>query len=362
MRKILHKLHLWMGLILCIPLVLLGLSGSILVFQHELEDLFVPQTTSVTGTPRAAGEILQAVRAKAPEGFAPVMFRPAATSGGMATVFLAPASRKSADGNGRIQMLVDPATLAVSNAAGGVMRQIFLFHSNLMLRDYGGRSIVGWFGGAMLLFGLTGLVIWWPKAGKWHKAFLVRRTSQGRKFHRELHGAAGIWSVLVLIIVSFTGVYLAFPRTVEAALNEVTPVRDMRAPPAIAITPVEGRKKLDIDAAIALAQEAVPDSRLNAVMLQAKPDQPYRVILRRLQDRDGSPAISVFIDPWTKRVIETRDPQEYSIADTFIAWQHAVHAGQAFGWVWRFLVFLAGLMPLLFAFTGISMWLIKRRS
>jgi uncharacterized iron-regulated membrane protein len=59
-------------------------------------------------------------------------------------------------------------------------------------------------------------------------------------------------------------------------------------------------------------------------------------------------------------VIEVLDPREYSIGERILAWQHAVHAGQALGWVWKLLVFLCGLLPLLFAVSGVTMWRLRR--
>jgi uncharacterized iron-regulated membrane protein len=45
-----------------------------------------------------------------------------------------------------------------------------------------------------------------------------------------------------------------------------------------------------------------------------------------------------------------------------LAWQHALHAGEGFGWIWKGLVALAGLLPLLFAVTGVAIWWMKRRN
>jgi uncharacterized iron-regulated membrane protein len=55
------------------------------------------------------------------------------------------------------------------------------------------------------------------------------------------------------------------------------------------------------------------------------------------------------------------DPRLFSVGERILAWQHAAHAGQALGWVWKILVFLCGLLPLLFAVTGATMWWLKRR-
>lgn len=40
LRRILRTVHLWLGVSLGIPLALIGVSGSILVFEHEIAALF----------------------------------------------------------------------------------------------------------------------------------------------------------------------------------------------------------------------------------------------------------------------------------------------------------------------------------
>src|SRR3546814_16113965 len=58
---------------------------------------------------------------------------------------------------------------------------------------------------------------------------MVRRTAKGLRLHRELHGMVGIWSLVIFMVVSFTGVYLGFPQQTAAAINAVFPGRDLRA-------------------------------------------------------------------------------------------------------------------------------------
>jgi uncharacterized iron-regulated membrane protein len=59
-------------------------------------------------------------------------------------------------------------------------------------------------------------------------------------------------------------------------------------------------------------------------------------------------------------VIEVFDPGQFSVAEKILAWQHAVHAAQGLGWAWKILVFLCGLLPLLFVVNGVTMWRLKR--
>ena len=127
------------------------------------------------------------------------------------------------------------------------------------------------------------------------------------------------------------------------------------------VEPATGAEPLGIDAAVALAREGFPDAALRLVFLPAKPDQPYRVGLVPSGGDRRSPLITVFVDPWSRRVVEVLDPRRFSAGETVLAWQHALHAGQGLGPVWKLLVFLSGFLPLLFAVTGLAMWLLKRR-
>ena len=127
------------------------------------------------------------------------------------------------------------------------------------------------------------------------------------------------------------------------------------------VEPVPGAEPLGIDAAVALAREQLPDTALRLVFLPARPDQPIRVALSAPATIGHGPAVTVLVDPWARRVVEVFDPRGFSPGETMLAWQHALHAGQGFGPVWKMLVFLSGLLPLLFTVTGILMWRLRRR-
>jgi uncharacterized iron-regulated membrane protein len=359
-REVVRQLHLWVGLLLCVPLVLLGLTGSVLVFQDELRTAFASRTQPEE--PHTVGEIIAAAKTAAPQGLAPSSYAAPLAPGLPATVRLSPSSRQTGPAEAT-RVDVDPETLAATpNASDDFLRQILNLHSSLLLKTRVGRQIVGWLGVVMLVLAASGLVNWWPRRGKWRVAFVVSPSAVGYRLWRELHGAAGIWGLAALAIVSFAGVYLAFPDPIRALIDPVLPTRDLRAAmAAVKAQPVKDAEPLDVDGAIALARAEVAGARLTLVFLPAKPDQPYRIaLLRPGQSRHEAP-VSVLVDPWARRVVETFDPLRYSAGETMLGAQHALHAGQGFGAAWKALVFLVGLLPALFAATGISMWLKRRR-
>ncbi|MBP2314334.1 PepSY-associated TM helix domain-containing protein [Azospirillum soli] len=363
--RTLQNIHLWVGLILCLPLAMLGITGSILVFDQELEDLFAdpPAYTLAVGEPQSVAAILEAAKAAAPQGLAPSMVSLLGEAGEPASVRFTPPGR-SGPGQGGTTMQIDPVSLAVLESkppgSGGLMRQIFLLHANLLIPDRTGREVIGWLGVAMLALGITGLVLWWPRAGRWAAAFMVKRGARGVRLHRELHGAVGVWSLAVYVVVTFSGVYLAFPQTLNAAIGSAFPARDLRA--GVKVEAVRGATPADVGQVVTLARAAVPDGQFRSVMLPPRPDQAYRVNFAPPGHEHGAPMVTAFVDPWTARVVEIRDPRRYSVGETIIGWQRALHAGAGLGWTWKILVFLSGILPPLFAVTGTAMWLLKRRN
>ncbi len=261
-----------------------------------------------------------------------------------------------------VRIRVDPVSLeTIPEKPTDILRQIFFLHSTLLMKNREGRQLVGWLGLAMLVMGVSGLTNWWPRRGQWRGAFSISKQAYGFRLHRELHGAAGIWGLAVFVLVSLAGVCLAFPETARSVIDLILPARDLRGKATgLKAESIAGVKPADIDEAIALARARVPGAEPGFVFLPARPDQPFRIGLLRADQQRKAPAVTIFVDPWSRRVIEVLDPREYSIGEKILAWQHALHAGQALGWVWKLLVFLCGLLPLLFAVSGVTMWRLRR--
>lgn len=359
-RRLLGLIHLWIGVVLCVPLVVLGLSGSLLVS----EDVWAPLLDTVSG-PAAAGEakpiadILAAAQAAVPAGFAPTFYRLPAHEGERASVRLAPIARDRQGPGRNLRVDIDPVSLRAygdlpSNRVTGFVHSL---HANFLMAS---RQVVGWLGVAMLALGVSGLVNWWPSR-RWRDGFVVARGARGIALLRQLHGAAGIWVYAVFIAVSLSGVYLAFPQSVRGGIDMVLPARDLRAAAnAVKALPAADATAMPVDEAVALAREKLAGTRVDFVRLPSRPDQPYRIALLRNGQTRGEPAATVFVDPWARRVVAVMDPRAYSLGEWIMAWQHAIHSGAGGGTIWKTLVFLTGFLPLLFAITGVSMWRMKR--
>lgn len=393
-RYWLQQIHLWTGLILCLPLVMMGITGSVLVYAHDIEHLLgqgEPQVSTV-GEWRSPDELVAAaVAANTEPGRIPIAVRWPAEMGDPAAVRLSrpgmaterPALRGGGQQQGgqpgaagaiptvspfagSLQILLDPVSLHVletQQAMTGWVRFFHDLHGHIFISGGLGREIVGWLGIAMLVLGCSGLVIWWPRPGQWKSAFTIRKGAKGLRLHRDLHGSVGIWSLLLFMLVNFTGVYLAFPQQTGAAINAIFPGRDMRAAMFQArVEPVPGGSQMALRDAVALAQQSVPDARFLNAFLPTRPNQAIRIGMVRGDHEDGAPVVTVLIDPWRSQVMDVFDPQTMSTGEAIIAWQRALHYGTGLGGIYKFLVFVSGIIIPLFAVTGFFMWWIKRRN
>ena len=366
LRRTLFTVHMWAGLILGILLAALGLSGSLLVYEDAVSDLLSPPPHATTaGMPLPLSMIANMARDAATqqgvEGGAMQIILPQKTSDAVEVRFngISPMGNPpAANGAGRgqpargLQMFLDPVSGEVLSTAHAVRHPILIFahqlHGNFLIGRGFGRSFVSWLGAAMCLLGLTGLILWWPKRGQWQYAFKVRSGATGLRFHRELHAATGIWIFLIFMAVSFSGVVIAWPQTMNLAMGMNASALGPRLVPTV--EPLEGKRLGPTEAMIA-ATAAVPGLRPVSIIMPARPDRP--IIVNYLSH--DAVAAALAIDPYRGKVLGIRDASEH-----FLAWMRPVHQG-SLGPVWRFLVFLSGLVPTLFVVTGITMWWKKRQ-
>jgi len=388
----LQQLHLWTGLILLLPLVMMGITGAVLVYAHDIEHLLGQAGPAATtpGEWRSAAEIVAAAQAANTQaGRVPIAVRWPSEVGEPAAVRLSRpgmaserpqmrgGNQQGAAGQAQVpavspfagsqQLLIDPVSLQVldtQQAMTGWVRFFHDLHGHVFITGGVGREIVGWLGVAMLVLGTSGMIIWWPRPGQWKSAFVFRWKTRGARFHRDLHGAVGIWSLALFMLVNFTGVYIAFPQQIGTVVNAIFPGRDMRAAmfQARVERPQPGQTAIALNDAVALALSRAPDARFLNAFLPTRPDQALRIGLVRGIPEDGAPVITVLIDPWRQSVIDVFDPKTFTTGETILAWQRALHYGTGLGGVYKFLVFVSGVIIPLFAVTGTLMWWIKRRN
>jgi len=368
-RKGLQFLHLWAGLILAIPFVLIGASGSVIVATSLMSD-YSPPSAPARGEMHPMTEILAAAQKAAPEGWPVATITMPSSVGQSAAVQVALPPGRRPQGGGNfvgLTIYVDPVSLQILGSAerrraGPFLQTMTSLHIALMAPGHYGLQTVGFLGIGLVLFGISGLVLWWPRRGQWRFAFGVRRGARGFRLNHDLHSSIGFWSLIVFLIVSISGVDLAFPVTFQNMVGTVLPLENGLTPGRLdpaAVATIRDKNALTPDEAARVALGSVPNSRVVQVQLPPSPDGVYLVTLVPRPFDDRAPQISTFIGPGPE-ILDVVDPRNYSSGKRLLVWLRVLHYGHGLGEVWRSLVLLSGFLPLLFAITGLRMWQLKR--
>lgn len=178
-------------------MVILGVTGSIMEFEPELDRLLHPQLSYITPGVRvlSLSEIGEAVSRRF-NGEPVVAYEPS----------ISPTLPS--------QVVLPSGIAYVNQYTGDVLGlrargQTFLgyvraLHTRLASGDFG-RNILRWSGIAMLLSLASGLYLWWPI-----KQVRIRGEWGTKRLWFDLHNAIGIFSLLPLIMLAATGTVLGF--------------------------------------------------------------------------------------------------------------------------------------------------------
>ncbi|SOB86401.1 Uncharacterized iron-regulated membrane protein [Sphingomonas guangdongensis] len=358
-RLLIRRLHLWLGLSLGVLLVVLGFTGSALVFYVGIDEVLHPPARSRTDVPGPGwvspiwDRAVATGRARWPD--------PAGTwslevtgAGGAIPARYYPASEHHDHHAERLMVwfAADGGRIVRADPWGGyLMSWLYEVHMHLLAGE-GGRLVVGWGGAASLLLLLSGVVAWWPR-GSWRKALALKRRAAPIRRVRDLHKLTGVGSAALLLVVVATGVLLALPE-VKAALRFPASPPDPRSAAATGV-------QIPVARALAAARQAVPDGRLAFIDVPGAGDAPFRVRLAVPGDPHRRfPSSYVWIDQHSGRVLAVRDLRSGGTGATLSAWIRPLHDGSVGGLPIRIVAVLVGLMPAVLFATGLLHWRRRR--
>ena len=367
-RALLRRLHLWLGLTLGLLFALLGVTGSALVFYPQIDALLHPELR-VEAVGQAPGwsspvwdEALATVRMRWPDKTGPWRFE--------VTGEASPIPARYYDPPERAGRLFAPMMAWLSPDGREVLRRdywgdyamtwIYDLHMQL-LAEATGKQVVGWSGVAMLVLLVSGLAVWWPKAG-WRKALVFKRDAVPTRRLRDIHKLAGLASLLLLLILVATGVLLALPVERDKALAATLgPVAPLPAPDPL---PGEG-PPVSIARALAAAHRAVPDARLAWIETPGMAKNGGSGVYRFRVQVPGDPSRRfphsyIFVDPRSAMVLAVHDIRRGNAASAVNDWLHPLHDASIGGLATRLLAVATGLAPLLLFVTGLLHW--RRRT
>jgi uncharacterized iron-regulated membrane protein len=366
-RKFWLKLHLYLGLFGGGLFVLISLTGSFLVFYKAIDEWLNPtlMTASGIGTFRPLSEIVAAAKAAGPVGgVLDSLEWPLHRHG----VFLAwhKVQTDNSDEFRWIQVTIDPYTAVVLTKdrewGGYLVSFLYNLHASLLMNDVG-ATIVGFAAIFLLVSISTGLYLWWPRHGRLHRALTFTSSRGPIRRHYEWHKLSGFYSAIILGMLAFTGVYLEFGDYVVPIVRLFSPVQEFPKEEEVRSHPSEGARPLSAEQAVVFATKVFPNGELRYLGLPQEDQGVYHVALHQPGEvRTSGGESQVWLDQYSGKVLRVHDWNRFTGGEIFLAWLFPLHNGEAFGLTGRWVVFIAGFIPLLLYVTALRMWWLKRQA
>jgi uncharacterized iron-regulated membrane protein len=383
-RRMLLPIHRYVGLALVPFLIVLGLTGSIIAYDAELERAISPQlfATSRPGdSPLSLAELAQRAEAAAPEARLAYLIRRPDT----AIARMRPridASGVTPDVNFD-QLFLDPFTGAeLGRRREGDLSQgwinlipfIYSLHRDLAAGQTGVLilgvislvSTVDCFLALYLTLPLTFVMFW----RRWSRSWRVRRSHNSFRLNFDLHRAGSLWSCPLLVVFAWSGVMMNLPPAYEFVTGSLFEYQSSSKVIASAAARPNETPRLGWSEAEKVGGRIISEQAALRGFTLGRPDSLGYVpalgaysygAASGLDVRGRSSDTGVWFDGDTGELRWTVFPTGERTGNTVSSWLWALHFGDvADSALYRLLVFLLGLWVVGLSVTGVAIWQLKR--
>jgi uncharacterized iron-regulated membrane protein len=355
-------MHKYAGLTLGLVLSITGISGSLIVFDRELDEIIDPATARFEAADYQ-GSLDVALRNAAltvNNGSKPTRIV-LGRNGAAPHIIRFPI----ADGDaGHTEVTVDPGSGQVTSVrvwGEYPVTWMYRLHYSLLAGD-GGETAVGIIGIVLLFFCLSGIAIWWPVNGfnsirHVVLAFRVRVKGSAVAINYDLHKLLGILSFPLLAAIAFTGIEMVWHEPVEGLVASVATVVEEPSPQSTI-----GAGQVTVNQVYDQALTVYPAAKVSRIYFPSSATAPYRVSMIQAEEVwQEYGATQVWVDQYSGAVLDTWDSRALPAGNNFLQWMFPLHNGEGLGMLGRVLVFFAGLLPSFFFISGFYLWFRRQR-
>lgn len=391
-RTLMLKLHRWLSLGGLVWILIISLTGAVLVFAPQITAWSRPELFKATPGDKGPQATVDAAIARFPDDDVAIdHISFPVDNRGVYVLRVTVSSRATAEQlatGARIDrktrswvVYLDPGTAKINGArpeASGFIywakRGHYVLWQDKGLLGIDGDDLAGLVALSMLFLTLTGFYIWYfPKTRHWFRNLRVRSRQGFFLFNLDLHRTLGLFVLLPLTVISFTGAAFSYP-DMKLVWERLTPakhdyVQNEPAEPPASEEPGEKDDPgpvLSTDGAWQLLKERYPNYRLNSLEPPVETTDVWGAYLDRgysPRQRDNTSGnMYVAIDRFSHEVIYEGTPEQGNVWDQMWEdWSLPLHAGDFLGnasrWVWL----LAGLSPVVLSGTGVVVWWKRRK-
>lgn len=416
MRNLFVLMHRWAGLAIAGFLIVSGVTGAIISWDHELDDLLNPHLMHVPsrGQTIPALDLAQRIESRYPQ--VSVTFLPVSAGPGESMAFGVSPRVNPQTGKlyepGFNQVFMDPVSGTELGkrywgapwplTSENLVSFLYVLHFSLHIPEMWGSDRWGiWLLGIVAIIWTLDSFIgfyltlparrrnnggrqqvpvlvqaddelaaangrsWWQR---WQPAWRLRWAGGSYRLNFDLHRASALWTWGLLLVLAFTAFSLNLYREVffpaMSMVSQVTPGPfDTRTPRPLhdPYTPQVGYAEVIARARADAAERGWSEPVGNVFYT---PDfNVYGVQFFYPGDDHGAAGVGparLYYDGEDGRYIGDRQPWQGTAADVFVQMQFPLHSGRILGLPGRILISLMGLVVAVLSVTGLIIWWRKR--
>lgn len=380
-------LHRYLGLTSALFLLVAAITGSVLAFYHELDEWLNPELFFTHQQSAKDSNIKPRPFLNETELYNIANHYSSQHGGSINTMTLEFVHGRSLrfyvnDAHDFNRLFVDPYTGEIlgqrewgdlsqswKNLAGFIYR----LHYTLWMPDRWGVLLLGVIGLMWTVNCFIAIATTLPVTRvftvkifftRWKQSFLMRWKRQGYAFHFLLHRSAGLWLWILLFIFAWSAVAFNLPEVYKPVTNAVLTSPPNNPDAGHGLSPIGWSNALSKAREHAQFQAQAVNVELGheRSLRYLKATNTYQYRFNSSFDVDKKIARSVlYMDAHSGELLAIFWPTgQYSVT-TVTQWLYALHMAEVFGWPYKLLVFLLGIVVAYFSYSGVYIWWHKRK-
>lgn len=363
-KKVLLFCHRWLGFISGLVVFIVSITGCLFCFQDEIQDAMYDYRHVInTGKPYVKpSQLISEVKKAYPKASPDYIYyygaeRPAGVLANMGKdgfeyVFLDPYT-------GKITYHEKPQT--------NFFIIVEYLHLYLLLPPAIGKWIVGISVIIFMVIMITGLILWWPKRKSDRKrSFTIKWGGRWRRINYDLHNVLGFYATSIALILSISGLAIAFEPVSKAIYNTANIGRNIRYEDEVSEPKSDSLKRAGVaaqpvvDHAFAYARQQAPEAQM--FLLHNDPALSGAIGVGAYpKSMHYANATGFEFDKYNGKLLKSYIYDKKSPGLKLNEMNYDIHVGQIGGITTKIIAFLASLICASLPVTGFIIWLGKRK-
>ncbi|MCF6401401.1 PepSY domain-containing protein [Chitinophaga filiformis] len=364
MKKIFGWLHLWLGIASGIVVLVVAGTGSLLVFEEELEHVFqssffyveVPANTSR----QPLDNLTAYVQRENPKyRVGNILVEPEADR---SVVYLLRKGKGNKVLKNQLYVAVNPYTGKIIESIPGNKRffsVVLQLHRYLCIGETG-KFITGISCSIFTILILTGLILWWPKRNNRKQRLSVKWNASFKRLNWDLHAVFGFYVHIILLIIALTGLVWSYKwmnNLLYIAFDGNTKQQKIVPPASLAVknTGIAYLEKIVNTTNTRLPYEGAITIRF------AENDSTSIAASKENRARHGNVSDFLYFQAGTGELIKERLYDNESNGTIARRWVYPLHRGTLYGWPTQILALIAALVATTLPISGFLIWMGRKK-